>query len=103
MPIISSILANPLGSNHPPQLLLALQLLETIIRICWPRISHQHIEILRGTITCWRYLRNQDSLDLVPVRDSIKQITRQLIITSPEAKIDMKAISSIDPYYAELY
>jgi hypothetical protein len=102
MPIISSILADPLGSNHPPQLLLSLQVLETILSICWPRISSQHTEILRGITTCWRYLNNQDSLELVPVRMALQRVAQAVKAASPEGRKDLKAIAAINPYYAEL-
>jgi hypothetical protein len=102
IPILSSILANPLGSNHPPQLLLACQTLETIVITCAPRIGNHHVEIIRGVITCWRYLRNQDTLDLVPVREALKRLIQILISKSPEAKIDADAIAKIDSYYAEI-
>ena len=100
--MISSILANPLGGNHPPQLLLALHALETIISVCWPRIPNHHAEILRGTTTFWRYLNNQDSPALIPVRDALKRVTQAVGATSSEARIDIKAIAAINPYYAEL-
>ena len=102
IPIISSTLADPLGSNHPPQLLLALQALETIISVCWPRIPNHHTEILRGIITCWRYLNNQDSPELNPIREALKRVTQALGATSEEARKDIKAITVISPYYAEL-
>jgi len=100
--MLSSILADPLGSNHPQQLILTLQVLETIIQICWPRVDAHHAEILRGTTTCWRYLRNQDSVELIPVKTSLQRITKALAISSPSSKVDIQAISQIDSYYAEL-
>jgi len=100
--MLSSILADPLGSNHPPQLILTLQVLETIIQICWPRVDVHHAEILRGTTTCWRYLRNQDSVELIPIKTSLQRITKALAISSPSSKVDIEAISQIDSYYAEL-
>jgi hypothetical protein len=96
------VLANPVGSNHPPLLLKALHSLETIISNCWPRISNHHVEILRGTVTCWRYLRNQDAPDLVPVREGLIRVVKLLKALSPEAEIDTKAIASIDSYFEEL-
>ena len=103
IPLISSILANPVGFNHPPQLLLALRVLETIMRTCWPRIGHHHVEILRGITLCWRYIRGKESSDLGPVRESLKMATEILVAASPETKVDIAAITSIDSYYAELY
>jgi hypothetical protein len=76
--------------------------LDTMISICWPRIGNHHVEILRGIITCWRYLRNQDTPDLIPIREALKHTTQALLAASPEAEIDMTAIVATDLYYAEL-
>jgi hypothetical protein len=73
-----------------------------MIDTCKPRIGFHHAEILRGTVTCWRYLRNQDSEELMPVRQALKRVTQALEAVSPEAKIDMKAIRAIDDYFVEL-
>lgn len=102
IPMISSILAHPLGSNHPPQLLRALRSLETTVKICWPRMSAHHVEILRGITTCWRYLRNQEDPQLKPVRELLTRITKAMTTISVEAKVDVEAISEIDTYFAEL-
>jgi hypothetical protein len=73
-----------------------------MISICWPRIGHHHTEILRGIITCCRYLRNQDTPDLIPVREALKRVTQALVTASPEAEMDMAAIAVTDFYYTEL-
>lgn len=70
--------------------------------VCSPRIANHHAEILRGITTCWRCLRIQDTEDLKPVREALKHAIQTLITISPEAKIDVDAISSIDSYFAEL-
>jgi hypothetical protein len=73
-----------------------------MVSICWPRIGHHHAEILRGIITCWRYLRNQDTPGLIPVREALNRVTQALVTASPEAEMDMAAIAAIDSYYTEL-
>ena len=81
---------------------MALHSLELIITNCKARIRSHHAEILRGTVTCWRYLRNQDTEEIEPIRTAIKRVTKLLMDTSPEAEMDMQAISDIDDYFAEL-
>ena len=70
--------------------------------VCSPRIANHHVEILRGITICWRYLRIQGTQDLNPVREALKHAIQTLLTISPEARIDVDAISSIDSYFAEL-
>jgi hypothetical protein len=39
----------------------------------------------------------------MPVRENLKLAMEVLVVLSPEARVDILAITSIDSYYGELY
>jgi len=38
----------------------------------------------------------------MPVREKLKEVIRALVEVSPEVEVDMKSITAIDDYFAEL-
>jgi len=38
----------------------------------------------------------------MPVREKLKEVIRALVEVSPEAEVDMKSVTAIDDYFAEL-
>ncbi|KAI1635608.1 hypothetical protein F4809DRAFT_663900 [Biscogniauxia mediterranea] len=53
IPMTSEILTDPFGTKHPPSLLAAVQLLQAILRSCWPRIPGRENEIIKTLMLCW--------------------------------------------------
>ncbi|KAI1383623.1 uncharacterized protein F4822DRAFT_83069 [Hypoxylon trugodes] len=61
IPMISEIMTDPFGTKHPPTLVSATQLLQTILRTCWPRIPHHCNEICKILMLCWLNVNNEES------------------------------------------
>ncbi|KAF2432658.1 tRNA nucleotidyltransferase [Tothia fuscella] len=53
IPLLSNILADPLGPAYPPLLLTAAKGMESVILNGWPRIGRWRAEIYRGICICW--------------------------------------------------
>lgn len=51
--MISEIATDPFGTKYPPALFAALQLLQAIMRSCWPRIPVYCNEIIRILTVCY--------------------------------------------------
>ncbi|KAK8128712.1 hypothetical protein PG984_009820 [Apiospora sp. TS-2023a] len=60
LPMISEIMTNPFGTKHTPSLLAAIQLLQAVLRCCWPRISGYQNEIIRILTVCWLNIADED-------------------------------------------
>ncbi|KAI1089109.1 hypothetical protein F5B19DRAFT_485488 [Rostrohypoxylon terebratum] len=73
VPMVSEILADPFGTKHPPTLTSATQLLQAILRNCWPRIPHYCNEIIKVLMLCWLNIEDEDSFsDDSPVASDLK-------------------------------
>ncbi|KAI0200276.1 hypothetical protein F4808DRAFT_164754 [Astrocystis sublimbata] len=59
--MISEILIDPFGTQHPPTLLSAILLLQAVLRTCWPRIPHYCNEIIKMTMLAWLNIKDDDS------------------------------------------
>ena len=60
LPLLSNILSHPFATAYPPLLMAALQTLEAIIKIDWPRVTYHRAEILRGLVSCWLKTEEED-------------------------------------------
>lgn len=61
LPMVAEIMTEPFGTNYPPSLLAANQLIQTIMRCCWPRIGGYGTEIIRILTTCYLNVEDEDS------------------------------------------
>lgn len=59
--MISGIMTNPFETKHPQSVLAATQLLQAILRCCWPRISAYRNEIIRALTVCWLNIADEDT------------------------------------------
>lgn len=59
--MISEIMTDPFGTNYPPTLLAAAELLRTIMRCCWPRITDYSNEIIRTLTVCFLNVEDEDN------------------------------------------
>lgn len=62
LPIISGVLAEPLGSAYPPLLEQALLALQSAMLNAWPRISAHRGEIFKGLCVCWVRIGEEEEL-----------------------------------------
>lgn len=78
--MLSSILSAPFATAYPPLLLAAVEAIERVILIDWPRISYHRGEILRGLVVCWCRIAEEEELskELSSVRAKIKECTKLL-------------------------
>lgn len=58
--MISDILIDPFGTEHPPALRAATKLLQTIMRCCWPRVPNYCNAILKMLAICWLHTEDDD-------------------------------------------
>ncbi|KAF7523879.1 hypothetical protein G7054_g11619 [Neopestalotiopsis clavispora] len=61
LPMVAEIMTEPFGTKYPPSLLAANQLIQTIMRCCWPRIGGYGTEIIRILTTCYLNVEDEDS------------------------------------------
>ncbi|KAK7996798.1 hypothetical protein PG989_004838 [Apiospora arundinis] len=61
LPMISEVMINPFGTKYPQSVLSATQLLQAILRCCWPRISGYQTEIVRILTVCWLNIADEDT------------------------------------------
>ncbi|KAI0401788.1 hypothetical protein F4802DRAFT_395711 [Xylaria palmicola] len=92
--MISEILVDPFGTKHPPTLLSAIQLLQAVLRTCWPRIPHYCNEIIKMGVLAWLNIEEDDSFPTTrPTKAELKQqLIRTIEILSAvaaAAKLDM--------------
>ena len=75
LPLLSNTLSHPFATAYPPLLLAALQALEAILKFDWPRVAYHRGEILRGLVTCWLKVEEEDQQrnELEDVRTMIQQ------------------------------
>ncbi|KAI0131979.1 hypothetical protein BJ170DRAFT_679875 [Xylariales sp. AK1849] len=66
IPIISEITSDPFGTKHLPAVLAAIQLLQAIMRCCWPRIKTYCDEIIRILTVCYLNIEDEDSFPVGP-------------------------------------
>ncbi|KAI1452543.1 hypothetical protein F4805DRAFT_470786 [Annulohypoxylon moriforme] len=94
IPMISEIMTDPFGTKHPPTLASATQLLQTILRNCWPRVPHYCNEIVKILMLCWLNIEDEDSFpDGSPTADDLKaELTKTADILSAvmrASKVDL--------------
>lgn len=86
--MISEIMTNPFGTKHTPSLLAAIQLLQAVLRCCWPRISGYQNEIIRVLAICWLIIADEDdwstSDKTAPTKEDLEaQLTKAAAMLSP--------------------
>ncbi|KAK8060605.1 hypothetical protein PG996_010535, partial [Apiospora saccharicola] len=86
-PMISEIMTNPFGTKHTPSLLAAIQLLQAVLRCCWPRISGYQNEIIRMLTVCWLNIADEDdwatSDNTAPTKEDLEaQLTKTAAMLS---------------------
>ncbi|KAI5861634.1 hypothetical protein GGS23DRAFT_598410 [Durotheca rogersii] len=70
IPMISTILSDPFGPQHPPSLLTAARLLRAVLRACWPRVPRYCNDIVKALALCW--LNLEDQQDPIASRSDIE-------------------------------
>lgn len=53
LPLLSNVLAEPLGPAYPPLLRAAAKAVQAVQLNAWPRIAVHRGEVLRGVTVCW--------------------------------------------------
>ncbi|KAI0856192.1 hypothetical protein F4860DRAFT_506954 [Xylaria cubensis] len=112
IPMISEILIDPFGTQHPPTLLSAIYLLQAVLRTCWPRVPHYCNEIIKITMLAWLNIEEDDSLSTrEPTKTELKrQLTRTVEVLSAittAAKLDIsdrvRPLVAKDPQLRHLF
>jgi tRNA nucleotidyltransferase (CCA-adding enzyme) len=81
LPLLRSILTNPLGNAHPPLLESAVLALRELILQCWPRIAGVWWEeCLRSVVGLWLLLSEEDAKSTIQeLKDSAKGLMDMLL------------------------
>ncbi|KAH9883763.1 hypothetical protein F4778DRAFT_801046 [Xylariomycetidae sp. FL2044] len=58
--MLTEIITDPFGTQHPPTLLSATRLLQAVLRNCWPRIPHYGNEVIKMLMLCWLHICDED-------------------------------------------
>ncbi|KAK8052530.1 hypothetical protein PG993_003915 [Apiospora rasikravindrae] len=84
LPTISEVMTNPFGTKHPPSLLAAIQLLQAVLRCCWPRIPGYQNEIIRILTVCWLIIADEDTWTIqAPTKKDLEaQLTKTAALLS---------------------
>jgi tRNA nucleotidyltransferase (CCA-adding enzyme) len=79
IPLLSNILAEPLGAAYPPMLLTATNAMQSVILNGWPRIGRWRGEVLRGVTVAWiRIEEESGSEELEVVKVELKEVAGML-------------------------
>lgn len=80
LPLLRSILTNPLGIAHQPLLRCAAMALQELILQCWPRIvAIWWQECLRAVVGLWLLLSEEDQSNTQELRDDAKGLIDLLL------------------------
>jgi len=80
LPLLRSILANPLGTAHLPLLESAVLALRELIFQCWPRIAEiWWEECLRCVVGLWLLLYDEEQSTIQELKDSAKGLMDMLL------------------------
>lgn len=85
----SDIMTDPFGTNYPPTLLAAAELLQAIMRCCWPRMISYSNEIIRTLTVCFLNIDDEDSFPGGETRR--KEVQLALLQTTEILSVVMKA------------
>lgn len=77
--MISEILVDPFGTKHPPTLLSATLLLQSVLQTCWPRVPHYCNEIIKIAMLAWLNIQDDDSFP--PSKTTKAELQQQLTRT----------------------
>ncbi|KAK8080862.1 hypothetical protein PG997_008680 [Apiospora hydei] len=109
LPMVSEIMTNPFGTKHTQSLLAAIQLLQAVLRCCWPRISGHQNEIIRILTVCWLAIADEDawaSDNSTPTKEDLEaQMTKAAAMlssiirnnTDDQEQPDMKLDDLVSP------
>ncbi|KAI1763161.1 hypothetical protein GGR53DRAFT_521153 [Hypoxylon sp. FL1150] len=92
VPMASEILTDPFGTKHPPTLLSAVQLLQAMLRKCWPRIPHYCNEILKALTLSWLNIKDEDSFHSDDL--TVSELKSELVKSADMLSAIMKATRS---------
>ena len=96
IPLMVDNLCNPFATAAPDLLLASAKAVQTIILVCWPRISHYAGDILKGVTVCWcRVGEEPDSDALEDVRSALKDILRLLRATLASEEDALRDIDTV--------
>ncbi|ERF74321.1 hypothetical protein EPUS_02008 [Endocarpon pusillum Z07020] len=80
LPLLRSILTNPLGIAHQPLLRCAAMAMQELILQCWPRIGEVWWqECLRAVVGLWLLLSEEDQSNTQELRDDAKGLIDLLL------------------------
>ncbi|RYP35519.1 hypothetical protein DL767_003773 [Monosporascus sp. MG133] len=94
VPMVSEIMTDPFGTQHPSSLISAIRLLQAIMSTCWPRIPHYCNEIIKALMLCWLNIEDEDAFrdsDLGPasLKLELTKAADMLSAVMQAAKMDM--------------
>lgn len=73
LPLLRNVLCNPFGTVCVPLLMRALECMEMLIKVCWPRIREKWWgECIRGIVGCWVQIADDESHGKKPELESVK-------------------------------
>lgn len=56
LPLLSDILAEPMGMACPALLVAATKTQAIVLKTCWPRVTAHRAEVIRGVVICFGYI-----------------------------------------------
>lgn len=83
LPLLSNVLAEPLGPAYPPLLRAAAKAVQAVQLNAWPRIAVHRGEVLRGVTVCWIRVceqgqRGQEAVELEAVKQELRTCVEML-------------------------
>lgn len=79
LPLLRDVLYNPFGTACVPLLVSALECMEMLIKVCWPRIREKWWgECLRGIVGCWVQIVDDEGRGKEQELEDVKRKLRDL-------------------------
>lgn len=87
LPLLRTILTNPLGTACQPLLRSAVTALRELILQCWPRIAEVWWEeCLRATVGLWLVANEEDDDEMAPLKDDARGLMDLLVQVKGQAE-----------------
>ncbi|RYP89249.1 hypothetical protein DL770_004468 [Monosporascus sp. CRB-9-2] len=95
IPMVSEIMTDPFGTQHPPSLLSAIRLLQAMMSTCWPRVPHYCNEIIKALMLCWLNIEEEDAfpdgdLGRASLKSELTKAADMLSAVMQAANMDME-------------
>ena len=103
LPLLTNVLAEPLGPAYPSLLVVAAKALRFVILNAWPRVPFWEGEILKGVTVCWvRVLEDTENKADNENKKALEEVKDELEVCVEMVRVVMKSEGSAERFQADV-